>query len=66
MATVHVDCDTCSARGSGCGDCVISVLLGPPAVSLVDDEQRALAVLADAGLIPPLRLSGCEQPREAV
>ncbi|WP_237268275.1 hypothetical protein [Tessaracoccus flavescens] len=40
---------------------MISVLLGNPSVELVEPEQRALAVLSDAGLLPPLRLSG---PRE--
>lgn len=30
MHPVHIDCDTCSARGPACGDCVVSVLLGPP------------------------------------
>ena len=27
---LHVDCDRCSVRGAACGECVISVLLGPP------------------------------------
>lgn len=50
-----VDCDTCTVRGPACGDCVVTVLLGaPPAWG--DDEQRALGVLADSGLVPPLRL----------
>jgi hypothetical protein len=80
-----IDCDSCSARGSGCADCVVTALLGPttvdvPEPSLVpaaptaasgssgaagagpveldDDEQRALAVLAQAGLVAPLRLAG--------
>ena len=58
MATLHVDCDGCAARGPGCADCVISVLLGPPAhgVDFEDQEVAAMAVLADAGLVPPLRL----------
>lgn len=25
-----IDCDECAARGPGCGDCVVSVLLGGP------------------------------------
>jgi hypothetical protein len=25
-----IDCDTCTARGTGCGDCVVTVLLGAP------------------------------------
>ena len=52
-----IDCDRCAVRGRGCGDCVVTVLLGPPeGVHLDDIERRALAVLADSGLVPPLRL----------
>jgi hypothetical protein len=25
-----IDCDTCTARGTGCADCVVTVLLGSP------------------------------------
>ena len=50
---MHIYCDTCPVRGEHCGDCVISVLLGPP--ELLDLEQRAVSVLAARGLIPPLR-----------
>ena len=52
-----VDCDTCSVRGDACSDCVITVLLGmPPVLVLDDEEQRAIEVLSDSGLVPPLRL----------
>jgi hypothetical protein len=65
-----IDCDTCQVRGAACGDCVIGVLMGAPEaaedvpevpsgapiVQLDAPEQRALAVLADQGLIPRLRL----------
>ncbi len=55
-----VDCDTCVARGPACGDCVVTVLLGPPewlgGTTLLPAETAALAVLADSGLVPPLRL----------
>lgn len=27
-----IDCDTCAVRGDACRDCVVSVLLGAPAV----------------------------------
>lgn len=66
MNTLHVDCDTCVARGPACGDCVITVLLGsaPQGVDLDHDEQVALAALADSGLVPPLRLiPGARQGR---
>jgi len=58
MDTVHVDCDDCVARGPACSDCVVTVLLGSPrqGVDLDADEQQALAELARAGLVPPLRL----------
>ena len=38
---VTIDCDTCAVRGSGCGDCVVTVLLGGPpyGVELDVDEQ---------------------------
>ncbi|SHI39668.1 hypothetical protein SAMN02745244_00269 [Tessaracoccus bendigoensis DSM 12906] len=56
MTSLHVDCRTCRAKGPACADCVVSVLLGPPSIELVEPEVRALEVLSDAGLLPPLRL----------
>jgi hypothetical protein len=62
---VLIDCDSCEVRGLACGDCVVTVLLGaapadlsgpPGAVDLDADERRAIGVLADSGLVPPLRL----------
>ena len=55
--TTRIDCDTCVVRGLHCHDCVVTVLLGPPPeLTIDDDERRALDVLADSGLVPPLRL----------
>jgi hypothetical protein len=53
-----IDCDTCTGRGVHCDDCVISVLLNAPPRQLdIDgDEQVAFVSLAEAGLVPPLRL----------
>ncbi len=56
-----IDCGTCSVAGAACDDCVVTVLLGVPDVparstDLPDDHAAALAVLADSGLVPPLRL----------
>ena len=60
-----IDCGRCEMRGTGCDDCVITVL-GPrngaaanAAASgyLGEEEVKALGVLAAAGLVPPLRLS---------
>jgi hypothetical protein len=62
---VLIDCDRCAVRGAACSDCVVTVLLGGPPDELVggpdtvvlDAASRdAIAVLADSGLIPPLRL----------
>jgi hypothetical protein len=52
---VIIDCDDCAVRGSGCADCVVSVLLGVPD-ELLSDERAALEVLAEVGLAPRLRL----------
>lgn len=62
---MHIDCDTCEVRGLACGDCVVTVLLGaPPAgVELDAAERQAIAVLADSGLVPPLRLVSSDLPR---
>ena len=55
--SVVIDCDTCVVRGLACHDCVVTVLLGPPPeVGFDDEEQRALAVLAESGLVPRLRM----------
>jgi len=57
---VIVDCDTCVARGPACADCVVTSLLGLPewwaTEGVAGEEMTALAVLADSGLVPPLRL----------
>ncbi len=62
---MKIDCGRCVMRGTGCSDCVVSVLNPPDATrdrpgtaEYLDEEQvRALGVLANAGLVPPLRLS---------
>ncbi len=53
-----IDCDRCTMRGSGCGDCVVTVLLGGPpyGIELDHAERHAIDVLAKAGLVPPLRM----------
>ena len=61
-----IDCGRCVMRGAGCQDCVVAVLSParvtgfpvPQAPDYLDEaEVRALGVLADAGMVPPLRLS---------
>ena len=55
-----IDCDACVMRGPGCRDCVVSVVLGMPpeqtSLRIDDEELAALDVLAQSGLVPPLRL----------
>lgn len=64
---VTIDCDRCAVRGIGCADCVVTVLLGGPpyGVPLDAAEQRAIDVLADAGLVPPLRMVEALDERHA-
>ena len=58
-----IDCDGCAVRGDACGDCVVAVLLGaPPEIGA--EEERAIGVLAEAGLVPPLRLVSGAPPAE--
>jgi len=52
---VIIDCDSCEVRGLACDDCVVSVLLGGRP-ELDEGEQAAIDVLAESGLVPPLRL----------
>lgn len=55
--TLRIDCDSCLVRGLHCHDCVVTALLGPPPeLGFDDDEQKALGVLAESGLVPPLRM----------
>ncbi|MCR6490121.1 hypothetical protein M8542_45650 [Amycolatopsis sp. OK19-0408] len=57
IENVVVDCDRCVVRGISCHDCVVTVLLGaPPAVEWDADERRAIDALAEAGMVPRLRL----------
>ena len=54
---MHIDCGSCTGRPLACGDCVVTVLLGPAPEGweLDDQETTALEALAEAGLVPPLR-----------
>ena len=60
-----IDCDSCEMRNIACDDCVVTALLAiPPQGELADDEAGALRVLADSGLVPPLRMqAGGAGPR---
>ena len=96
---MYIDCDSCTARGTGCRDCVVTVLLGAPpgwqgadptvvpmtgrrddgpaaedvvvvphpgsVVEFDEVERRAVRVLAEAGLVPPLRHQHSVRPAPA-
>jgi hypothetical protein len=57
--TLTISCDDCAARDMGvCGDCIVTFICGrdpDDAVVIDSDEQRAVRLLADAGLAPRLR-----------
>lgn len=62
--TTIVDCGRCVVRGYGCADCAVSVLLNaPPTVEWDEDELHAIDLLAEEGLIPPLRLTPLVEDR---
>ena len=62
---MKIDCDDCVIRGSACSGCVVTALLGAPpdGVEWDETERRALGVLAESGLVPPLRLVPVTQVR---
>lgn len=52
-----IDCETCLMRDTAaCEDCVVTFLLDAGPLDLDGAEQEALGNLADAGLVPRLRL----------
>jgi hypothetical protein len=54
---VIIDCDQCEMRDVACDDCVVTALLGASvAEDLGGETVDALRVLADGGLVPPLRM----------
>lgn len=61
VASMKIDCETCTARGASCRDCVVTFLTverhGQPTMELDDAERAAIEVLASSGLVPPLRLT---------
>ena len=52
-----IDCGHCEMHGIGCRDCEIVVIDPRNVTNLPKAELRALRVLADAGLVPPPRLT---------
>jgi hypothetical protein len=54
-----IDCDTCAVRGTACGDCPVSALIGPPPecvspVLTVSERAEGVSVrvLAVSGSLP--------------
>jgi len=62
---MHVDCDTCAVKGRACSSCVVTVVFGstPDGIEWDETERAALGVLAESGLVPPLRLVPLGLPR---
>jgi hypothetical protein len=56
---ITIECEGCRGREIlACGDCVVTFILGrePDDALIIDaDEARAVRLLGDAGLVPPLR-----------
>lgn len=58
-----IDCESCDAKPLACGGCVVSFLLDGPVDGVLESEElRALDVLADSGMVPPLRLTAKQSP----
>jgi len=56
---MEIDCDNCVMQHSdACDDCVVRFIVGrrPGEAIVIDvEEERAVRMLADAGLVPELR-----------
>ncbi|MDR2973495.1 MAG: hypothetical protein LBV00_02100 [Propionibacteriaceae bacterium] len=60
MKSYQIDCGTCQADVTACGDCLMSFIASPgygEPVRFSAEEKDALDVMADVGLLPPLRLA---------
>ncbi|SDD13910.1 hypothetical protein SAMN05660690_3523 [Geodermatophilus telluris] len=57
-----IDCDSCTARGTGCADCVVTALLGAP-----PGERGTEPVLLPVPPVPAARAPGRDDaPRPGV
>ncbi|MHB8439324.1 MAG: hypothetical protein ACYDD4_09205 [Acidimicrobiales bacterium] len=69
MTTIAISCDDCSLQQTdACEDCLVSFVLGrePDDAVIIDaGEQRALRMLAGAGLVPRLRFTSRSPGRAA-
>jgi len=65
---MRIDCDECAMQHTAtCNDCVVAVLLRESAEPLEIDKAEAVALsaMADAGLVPRLRLVRHDDDLEA-
>lgn len=51
-----INCDTCLARDIACEDCVVNLIFHEGLLDLAEEETEAITNLAEAGLIPQIRL----------
>jgi hypothetical protein len=56
-----IDCDSCTARGVGCADCVVTALLGAP-----PGERDTGPVLLPVPPVPAARTADAPVPRPGV
>ncbi|MGY1725975.1 hypothetical protein ACI79J_03290 [Geodermatophilus sp. SYSU D01062] len=56
-----IDCDSCTARGAGCADCVVTALLGAPPA-----ERDTGPVLLPVPPVPAARTADGVLPRPGV
>ena len=54
MKNIKIDCNSCVMKDISCHDCVVTFLLDQPQI-LDKQEIKAFQVLANSGLVPPLR-----------
>ena len=63
--TISIDCEGCTGRRLGaCGDCVVTFILGrePDDAIIIDAaEARAVRLLGEGGLVPPLRFEAAAE-----
>jgi len=61
-----INCDTCLARDIACDDCVVNFIFHEGLLDLGEDEAEAITNLAEAGLIPQIRLLAPDVDRATV
>lgn len=59
LLSMKIDCDTCVMKDRACSECVMTVLLqiSVPQSEISENQVQAISVLAENGLVPPLRFS---------